>query len=120
MSFIKIRTSHEGTRAYGKFIIRKSDAHSVYMDRNIVDRAAHIAHLALTEEELDRYSRDLGEILDYFEMLDGAPEADSVGFNPVEIADALRDDVPKTEVPPEECTKDMKTYDGYIRGPKLS
>ncbi len=89
------------------------------MDREIVDRVAKIAHLELTQEELEKYSKDLGEILEYFEMLDEAPEADNVGFNPVEIADALRDDIPETEVSPDECTKDMKTYDGYIRGPRL-
>jgi len=36
------------------------------MDREIVERAALIAHLDLTEEEFDRYEKDLTEILDYF------------------------------------------------------
>ena len=90
------------------------------MDREIVERVARIAHLDLTDDELDRYSADLGEILEYFEMLDEAPETDAVGFNPVEIADALRDDVPSAEIPPEDCLRDMRTYDGYVRGPRLS
>ena len=90
------------------------------MDREIVERVARIAHLDLTEEELERYSADLGEILEYFAMLDEAPGVENKGFNPIEIADALRDDVPSMDIPADECTKDMRTYDGYIRGPRLA
>ena len=90
------------------------------MDREIVEKVARIAHLNLTEEELDKYSVDLGEILEYFKMLDEAPGIENIGFNPVEIADAFREDEPIMEIPAEECTKDMKTYDGYIRGPRLA
>lgn len=90
------------------------------MDREIVERVARIAHLKLTEEELEKYSVDLGEILEYFEMLDEAPGLDNFGFNPVEIGDVLREDEPSMEIPSEECLKKMKTYDGYVRGPRLS
>ena len=93
---------------------------TVSMDREIVEKVARIAHLNLTEEELNKYSVDLGEILEYFEMLDEAPGIENIGFNPVEIADAFREDEPIMEIPAEECTKDMKTYDGYIRGPRLA
>lgn len=89
------------------------------MDKEIVERVARIAHLDLTEEEFEKYTHDLEEILEYFALLDEAPCKNNIGFNPVEIADALRDDAPVMEVPAEECTKNMKTYDGYIRGPKL-
>ena len=90
------------------------------MDREIVERVARIAHLDLTDDELERYSADLGEILEYFEMLDEAPRIENRGFNPVEIPDALREDVPSMDIPAEDCLKDMKTYDGYVRGPRLS
>lgn len=90
------------------------------MDREIVERVARIAHLDLTDAELERYSADLGEILGYFEMLDEAPGADAEGFDPVEVADVLRDDEPSIEIPPEDLLRGMKTYDGYVRGPRLS
>jgi len=90
------------------------------MDREIVERAAKIAHIDLSEEELQKYSKDLSDILEYFQMLDEAPGEENQGFNPVEIADALREDVPKSEIESDVLLKHMKTYDGYIRGPKLS
>ena len=90
------------------------------MDKEIVERVARIAHLNLTDDELEKYSSDLREILEYFEMLDEAPGLENRGFNPVEIPDALREDEPSMDIPAEDCLKDMKTYDGYVRGPRLS
>lgn len=90
------------------------------MDREIVERVAHIAHLDLTEEELGRYEKDLTEILDYFQMLDEIPGEDTLGFNPIIVADAFREDVPVMDVDPELLLREMKTYDDYVRGPKLA
>jgi aspartyl-tRNA(Asn)/glutamyl-tRNA(Gln) amidotransferase subunit C len=89
------------------------------MDKETVGRVARIAHLNLTEEELERYSKDLEEILDYFQLLDEAPGEDSQGFNPVEVADVLREDIPSQEIPTQELMKKMKVYDGYVRGPLI-
>lgn len=89
------------------------------MDRAVVAHVAKNAHIDLTDDELERYSRDLAEILEYFELLDDAPGHEGVGVNPIEVADVLRDDVPSQDIDPAELLKDMKTYESYIRGPKL-
>jgi len=90
------------------------------MDRQIVERVARASHLALTEEELAKYSQDLTDILDYFKVLDEAPNFEGTGVNPVEIADVLREDEPHMEITPAELLKDMNLYDNYVRGPRLS
>lgn len=89
------------------------------MEKDIVERVAKAAHLALTPEELETYSRDLGEILDYFKILDEAPDFEGIGVNPIEVSDILRDDEPNMCIDPDELLKDMKTYDNYVRGPRL-
>lgn len=89
------------------------------MDRETVARVARTAHIRLTDEELDRYSKDLADILDYFKVLDEAPGHDGIGVNPVEIADITREDEPHQDIDPAELLKDMKTYENYVRGPKL-
>ncbi|TQS83156.1 MAG: glutamyl-tRNA amidotransferase [Methanomethylophilus alvi] len=89
------------------------------MDRETVARVARTAHIRLTDEELDRYSKDLADILDYFKVLDEAPRHDGIGVNPVEIADITREDEPRQDIDPAELLKDMKTYENYVRGPKL-
>lgn len=90
------------------------------MDRETVERVARTAHIKLTEDELNRYSNDLSEILNYFELLDEAPGCDSYGLNPIEVADVLRDDEPHMEIDPDLLLRDMNTYERYVRGPRLS
>ena len=90
------------------------------MDRETVERVARTAHIRLTEDEIQRYGRDLEEILTYFELLDEAPGSDERGINPVEVADVLRDDEPRMEIDPDILLRDMDTYERYVRGPRLS
>ena len=89
------------------------------MDREVVSRVAKTAHIKLTDDELERYSKDLADIRDYFKVLDEAPDHEGIGVNPIEVSDVLREDVPGQDIDPAELLKDMKTYEGYIRGPKL-
>ncbi|MBQ4368846.1 MAG: Asp-tRNA(Asn)/Glu-tRNA(Gln) amidotransferase GatCAB subunit C [Candidatus Methanomethylophilus sp.] len=89
------------------------------MDKDIVARVAKAAHIRLTDEELEKYSKDLGDILEYFAILDEAPNHEGNGINPIEVADVLRDDVPEERFESEKLLADMKTYENYIRGPKL-
>ena len=86
------------------------------MDREIVERVAKVARMNLTAEELDEFKDDLEEILGYFDILDSAPVSDSE----VEITGVMRDDIPMQTIDPKELLRDMKTYEGYVRGPKLS
>ncbi|MDR0523306.1 MAG: Asp-tRNA(Asn)/Glu-tRNA(Gln) amidotransferase subunit GatC [Candidatus Methanoplasma sp.] len=90
------------------------------MDLETVARVARAARISLTEEEAERYRRDLTDILDYFKVLDEAPDGSSAGVNPVEVADALRDDEPRVCADAYAMLSGMKTYDGYVRGPRLS
>lgn len=90
------------------------------MDKATVERVARAAHIKLTDEELERYSRDLNDILSYFELLDEAPECDRHGLNPIEVADIMRDDEPRSEYDPDTLLENMNTYERYVRGPRLS
>ena len=89
------------------------------MDKDIVARVAKAAHIRLTDEALEKYSKDLGDSLEYFAILDEAPNHEGNGINPIEVADVLRDDVPEEKFESEKLLADMKTYENYIRGPKL-
>ncbi len=90
------------------------------MDRETVERVARAAHIKLTEAELERYSKDLNDILSYFELLDEAPDCEESGVNPIEVADVLRDDEPRMDADPDVLLRGMDTYERYIRGPRLS
>lgn len=89
------------------------------MDRETVKKMAHNAHLELTDHELDKFSEDLSRTLEYFALLDEAPECKEFGLDPIDVTDVLRDDVPHLDVAPEALLERMDTYENYIRGPRL-
>ena len=89
------------------------------MDRKAIEGVARNAHIALSEEELDRYVKDLADTLGRFEILDDAPEEDGYGVNPTDVSNIMRDDVPSMKIDPSKLLKDMRTYDNYVRGPRL-
>ena len=89
------------------------------MDSQTVEKVARAAHIKLTEEELERYTKDLDEILTFLEILDDAPECENWGLGPIEVADIKRNDEPHIDIDPEVLLKDMDTYEGFVRGPRL-
>ncbi|HKM13959.1 MAG TPA: Asp-tRNA(Asn)/Glu-tRNA(Gln) amidotransferase GatCAB subunit C [Candidatus Methanomethylophilaceae archaeon] len=89
------------------------------MDRETVKKMANNAHLELTEEELDEFSEDMSKILEYFALLDEAPECKNFGLDPINVTDVVRDDVPHLDIDPDLLLERMDTYENYIRGPRL-
>ncbi len=90
------------------------------MDSETVRRVALLARIELSEEEIASYSEDLRDILEHFSLLDELEGLEDYGFNPVEVADVLRDDEPRQDIPAELLMRDMDTYQDYVRGPRLS
>lgn len=90
------------------------------MDLEVVRKVARIARLELSDEELEEFSGDLEEILDYLSVLDEAPSSEEYGFNPVPIEDLMREDEPFLEIDPAELRDMMDTYQDWTRGPKLA
>jgi len=89
------------------------------MDEETFKRIAKAAHLAFSDEESKRYLAELNEILALVNELDDAPGEDGFGVIPIDVADVLRDDIPDLSYDPYELLKDMKTYENYVRGPRL-
>ena len=90
------------------------------MDLEVVRKVARIARLELSEEELEEFSRDLEEILEYLSVLDEAPSSEEYGFNPVLIEDIMREDEPGLDIDPSLLRDLLDTYQDWVRGPRLA
>jgi aspartyl-tRNA(Asn)/glutamyl-tRNA(Gln) amidotransferase subunit C len=90
------------------------------MDDKIIKGVARAAHISLTEAEIEKYGRELTDILEYFEILDDAPHISAKGLNPISVFNIVREDKPVAYPNPGELLKDMDTYENYVRGPRLS
>jgi aspartyl-tRNA(Asn)/glutamyl-tRNA(Gln) amidotransferase subunit C len=72
------------------------------IDRDQVLHVARLARLRVTEDEIERMSRDLSSVLDHIEKiseldLDGVPPTTHV----IEVDNVMRPDEPRDSWPPE-------------------
>ena len=90
------------------------------MDEETVRKVARVARLDLTDEEVSRYAADLEGILSTFEVLDEAPSTEDFDLDPVPVEDRLRDDEVLAYPDPARLKQEMRTADGWVRGPRLT
>lgn len=82
---------------------------------------ANLAHLQLSDEEVEIYTKDLSRILDYMELLN---EVDTTGVEPldhvIELDSRLRKDEAKEPISHEDALKNAPDADSdYFRVPKV-
>ncbi|KQM12555.1 hypothetical protein AOA80_01260 [Methanomassiliicoccales archaeon RumEn M1] len=87
------------------------------MDEETVRKVARVARLDLTDEEVSKYAVDLEDILSTFEVLDEAPVTEDFDLTPVPVDDRLRDDEVLAYPDPARLRREMRTADGWVRGP---
>jgi len=82
-----------------------------------VRHVAGLARVDLTEEEVDRFTEQFADILEYFETLDAVPETD----DDPELVNVLRADEVREGLSQAEALRNApETEDGYFKGPKVS
>lgn len=78
-----------------------------------VRHIAHLARLALTDEDVAKFAPQLSEILDYFERLKAV---DTTGVPPtaypLDLHNVMRDDEPDPPAPVEEVLKNTPQREG--------
>lgn len=78
-----------------------------------VKHVAHLARLAITEEEAQRFTKQLDAIISFGEQL---AEVNTDGVEPMShvlaMKNVLRDDTPKESLPVEEVLKNAPERDG--------
>ena len=87
-----------------------------------VKHVAKLARLELTDSEVEKYSKQLGDILKYVEQMN---EVDTTGIepmpHPIPIYTVMREDVVSYEQTKEELMKNAPyEEDGFFRVPKIN
>lgn len=86
-----------------------------------VEHVAHLARLAITEEETEMFTKQLDAIITYAEQLN---ELDTTGVKPtthvLEVKNVMREDKPTKGLPREEVLKNAPDHqDGQVRVPSI-
>jgi aspartyl-tRNA(Asn)/glutamyl-tRNA(Gln) amidotransferase subunit C len=91
------------------------------IDRDTVEKIAHLARLEINEIEKKEMADDMGRILDFMAKLN---EVDTSGVEPLiymtEVVNSNRDDVVKQEITHQEALKNAPSHDvDYFRVAKV-
>ncbi|MBN8252699.1 Asp-tRNA(Asn)/Glu-tRNA(Gln) amidotransferase subunit GatC [Priestia flexa] len=86
-----------------------------------VKHVAHLARLAVTDEEAALFTKQLDAIITYAEQLD---ELDTTNVKPtshvLDVKNVMREDKPAKGLPVEDVTKNAPDHkDGYVRVPTI-
>ncbi|MBS1950204.1 MAG: aspartyl-tRNA(Asn)/glutamyl-tRNA(Gln) amidotransferase subunit C [Cytophagales bacterium] len=91
------------------------------IDQETLNKIAHLARLEFDENETQAMVSDMGKIISFVEKLN---EVNTDGVDPLTTmsheVNAFRDDIVKTDLPPEEVLKNAPAKDSsYFRVPKV-
>ena len=82
-----------------------------------VRRVADLARVGLDDEEVERFTDQFADILDYFETLEEVPEVE----RETDLVNVMRADETRDCLSQEEALANApETEDGYFKGPNVS
>jgi aspartyl-tRNA(Asn)/glutamyl-tRNA(Gln) amidotransferase subunit C len=89
--------------------------------REEVIHVANLAHLELNEDEIQKFSHQIGSVLDYFETLNRVnTEGVKPTFNALALTNAFREDLEKRSLDREEALSNAPEKDeGFFLVPRI-
>jgi len=89
--------------------------------KDTIEKVAKLALLDLTEEDKEKFSKQLGDILSYFKKLN---DLDTNNVEPtthaIDLKNVYREDVAKTSLSNEDALKNAEhKEDGYFKAPRI-
>ena len=91
------------------------------IDQNTVKKVAEIARLNLSDKEIEKFSKDLANILEAFEDLKKADTKNvEPTFQPIEVKNVVREDKIEESFSTNEALSQTKNTEGkHFKGPKV-
>ena len=82
-----------------------------------VRHVAQLARVDVDDEDVDRFTRQFADILEYFETLDEVPAVD----RDAALTNVMRPDDERDSLEREDALRNaVETEDGYFKGPNVS
>jgi aspartyl-tRNA(Asn)/glutamyl-tRNA(Gln) amidotransferase subunit C len=88
------------------------------IDKDKIKHLAWLARIELNDNELDLYTKQINNIIDYLNILDEANAEDEPNYLVAEI-DALREDI-AIEDKDDVFSVVINKKDGFVKAPKMS
>ena len=90
------------------------------IDKKTVEHVAKLSRLSLDEKEIEKFSEELSVVLDSFSILSEVDTKEvKPSFHPMEIKNAVREDIPEECLTPEEALANAEQKeDNFFKGPR--
>jgi aspartyl-tRNA(Asn)/glutamyl-tRNA(Gln) amidotransferase subunit C len=90
------------------------------IDRKTVEHVARLARIKLTDEEIDKFSKEFSDILDAFSSLNEVETSDiKPSFHPIEIKNVVREDMAESSLSQDEALSNTEQKeDKMFKGPR--
>ncbi len=91
------------------------------VDKKIVERVAKIARINLSEKELEKFSKELEDVLNAFKDLQKVDTKNiKPSFQPIEVKNVTRKDKIEKSLTQKEALANTKNKErGYFKGPRV-
>ena len=92
----------------------------VKINKELIEHVAEVARLKLTDKEIEKFSKELKEIIEAFSTIDKInTKGIEPSLQPIELRNMLREDK-KEECFSQEAALSLSDHkkDGYFKGPK--
>ncbi|SFF99714.1 aspartyl/glutamyl-tRNA(Asn/Gln) amidotransferase subunit C [Halopelagius inordinatus] len=87
------------------------------VDAEEVRHVAELARVNLDDDEVEEFSAQFADILEYFDALDDVPEVEAES----DLVNVMRPDEVRDSLDREEALKNApETEDGFFKGPRVS
>ena len=92
----------------------------VKIGRELIEHVAEVARLRLTDKEIEKFSKELKDIIDVFSKIDKVNTKNiEASLQPVELKNMLREDEEEKTFSQEEALSlSEHKKDGYFKGPR--
>jgi aspartyl-tRNA(Asn)/glutamyl-tRNA(Gln) amidotransferase subunit C len=89
------------------------------IDANLIKKVAGLSRIELTESEVESFTPQLKEVLEFFSVLDRINTDDiKPSFHPIELRNSLREDEPGKCLSQEQALENAQhNKEGFFRGP---
>lgn len=90
------------------------------IDQKTVEHVAKLARVNLTNDEVEKFSKEFSDILDLFSSLkDIKTDGIEPSFHPIELKNVVREDEPESCLTQKEALSNTEQKDdGFFKGPR--
>ncbi|MGC8478352.1 MAG: Asp-tRNA(Asn)/Glu-tRNA(Gln) amidotransferase subunit GatC [Candidatus Micrarchaeia archaeon] len=89
------------------------------MDYKEFERLLKVCRIRLSDKDKEGMKKEVDEVLNYFDKIESVKCEEEPAYQPIDLPEQLRDDIPEPFDDTDAILANTKTYRFYVIGPKI-